>query len=91
MQKNPTQNIKKEEKLEEITQINAEMNGNFFGNLIFGEPESIFGRNDEPFSFFKTRGMNFSEDKYVFLSVENINEIIPIFEELGLKVNKTFY
>lgn len=35
--------------------------------------------------------MNFKEDKYAFLNVENINEILPIFEELGLKVNKTFY
>jgi len=76
---------------DEIDQINAEMNGSFFGNIIFGEPENIFGKNDEAFSFFRRSGMNFKEDKYAFLSVENINEIIPIFEELGLKVNKTFY
>ncbi|MEC3877549.1 hypothetical protein [Chryseobacterium salviniae] len=77
--------------LYEVDQINAEMNGRFFGNIIFGEPENIFGKNDEVFSFFRRNGMNFKEDKYAFLSVENINEIIPIFEELGLKVNKTFY
>ncbi|SHH05597.1 hypothetical protein SAMN02787073_0165 [Chryseobacterium vrystaatense] len=86
-----TKEILKEKKLEEIDQINIEMNNKFFGNIIFGEPESIFGRNDEPFSFFKRSGMNFDEDKYVFLSVENISEIIPIFENLKLKVNKTFY
>lgn len=80
-----------QKKLSEIDQINAEMNGSFFGNIIFGEPENIFGKNDEAFSFFRRNGMNFKEDKYAFLSVENINEIIPIFEELGLKVNKTFY
>lgn len=77
--------------LHEIDQINAEMNGAYFGNIIFGEPESLFGKTDEPFSFFKRRGMNFDEDKYVFLSVEKINEIIPVFDKLGLKVNKTFY
>lgn len=32
-------------------QINAEMNGSFFGNIIFGEPQGIFGRSDEPFFF----------------------------------------
>jgi hypothetical protein len=78
-------------KLEEIDVVNAEMNGKHFGNIIFGEPENIFGSNDEKPSFFMRRGMNFSEDKYVFLSVENINEILPLFNELGLKVNKTFY
>ena len=67
------------------------MSGSFFGNIIFGEPENIFGNNDKAFSFFRRNGMNFNEDKYAFLSVENINEIIPIFEELGFKVNKTFY
>ncbi len=76
---------------DEIDQINAEMSGSFFGNIIFGEPENIFGKSDEPFSFFRRNGMNFNEDKYAFLSVENINEIIPIFEKLGFKVNKTFY
>jgi hypothetical protein len=35
--------------------------------------------------------MSFKEDEYAFLSVENMNEIIPVFEELGLKVTKTFY
>jgi hypothetical protein len=75
----------------EIDQINAEMSGSFFGNIIFGEPENIFGNNDKAFSFFRRNGMNFNEDKYAFLSVENINEIIPIFEKLGFKVNKTFY
>lgn len=35
--------------------------------------------------------MNFNEGKYVFLSVEKINDVIPVFEELGFKVNKTFY
>ena len=63
----------------------------FFGNIIFGEPEGIFGRNDEPFSFFNRSGMSFKEDQYAFLSVENMNEIIPVFGELGLKVTKTFY
>jgi len=86
-----TNDIEKELKIAEINQINAEMNGEYFGNIIFGEPENIFGKNDEPFSFFKRSGMNFNEDKYVFLSVEKINEIIPVFDELGLKVNKTFY
>ncbi|WP_157456293.1 hypothetical protein [Chryseobacterium hispalense] len=76
---------------DEIDQINAEMSGSFFGNIIFGEPENIFGKSDEPFSFFKRSGMNFNEDKYVFLSVEKINDVIPVFEELGFKVNKTFY
>lgn len=83
--------IVKEKKLAEIDQVNIEMNNQFFGNIIFGEPETIFGKNDEPFSFFKRNGMNFNEDEYAFLSVENINEIIPIFENLKLKVNKTFY
>jgi hypothetical protein len=86
-----TNDIEKQIEFTEIDQINTEMNSQFFGNIIFGEPETIFGRNDEPFSFFKRSGMNFDEDKYAFLSVENINEILPIFEELGLKVNKTFY
>lgn len=86
-----TEKIIKEKKLEEIDQINIEMNNKFFGNIIFGEPETIFGKNDEPFSFFKRNGMNFDEDKYVFLSVEGISEIIPVFESLKLKVTKTFY
>lgn len=83
--------IIKYKKIEEINQINDEMNTKFFGNIIFGEPENIFGKNNEPFSFFGKRGMNFSEDKYAFTSVDNINEIIPVFEKLGLKVSKTFY
>ncbi|KMQ64892.1 hypothetical protein ACM46_11825 [Chryseobacterium angstadtii] len=86
-----TKEIIKEKSLSEIDQINIEMNNNFFGNIIFGEPETIFGKTDEPFSFFRGRGMNFDEDKYTFLSVENINEMIPIFENLKLKVIKTFY
>lgn len=86
-----SKDIWKYKKLEEIEQVNVELNSRFFGNIIFGEPENIFGKNDEPFSLFKRRGMNFNEDKYVFLSVEHIDEIIPLFEELGLKVNKTFY
>jgi hypothetical protein len=86
-----TNDIQKEIKFTEIDQVNVEMNTNFFGNIIFGEPENIFGKNDEPFSFFKKSGMNFDEDKYVFLSVENINEILAVFKEMGLKVNKTFY
>lgn len=86
-----TGEIEQERNFFEINEINAEMNGSFFGNIIFGEPENIFGKSDEPFSFFNKSGMNFTEDKYAFLSVENINEIIPVFEELGLKVKKTFY
>ncbi|MFS4472642.1 hypothetical protein [Chryseobacterium sp. T20] len=77
--------------LNEIKEVNAEMNTLHFGNIIFGEPESFFGKDDESFSFFGRRGVNFTEDKYAFLSVENINEIIPLFNEMGLKVNKTFY
>ncbi|WP_294323974.1 hypothetical protein [Chryseobacterium sp. sg2396] len=83
--------IIKYKELNEIDEINAEMSGSFFGNIIFGEPEGVFGRSDEPFSFFNRSGMSFKEDEYAFLSVENINEIIPVFEELGLKVTKTFY
>ncbi|WP_123984692.1 hypothetical protein [Chryseobacterium sp. G0201] len=83
--------ILKSKNFEEIKRINVEMNRNYFGNIIFGEPEDIFGSNDENFSFFTRSGMNFKEDEYVFLSVENINEIIPVFESLGLKINKTFY
>ncbi len=83
--------IIKYKKLNEIDEINAEMSGRFFGNIIFGEPEGVFGRSDEPFSLFNRSGMSFKEDEYAFLSVENINEIIPVFEELGLKVTKTFY
>ncbi|PQA92035.1 hypothetical protein B0A69_16585 [Chryseobacterium shigense] len=86
-----TKEIIKEKKLAEIDQVNIEMNNQFFGNIIFGEPETIFGKNDEPFSFFKTKGMNFNEDEYAFISVDNISEIIPVFENLKLKVNKTFY
>lgn len=83
--------ILKYKELNKIHCINAEMNGSFFGNIIFEEPEGIFGRSDEPFSFFYRSGMNFKEDEYAFLSVENINEVIPVFEGLGLKVTKTFY
>ncbi|REC74487.1 hypothetical protein DRF60_17725 [Chryseobacterium elymi] len=85
-----TKEIVKQKKLSEIDQVNIEMNNNFFGNIIFGEPETIFGKNDELFSF-KRNGMSFDEDEYAFLSVENISEIIPVFENLKLKVNKTFY
>lgn len=83
--------VLKYKELNEIKEVNAEMNTNHFGNIIFGEPESFFGKDDESFSFFRRRGVNFTEDKYAFLSVENINEIIPLFNEMGLKVNKTFY
>ncbi|WP_144428933.1 hypothetical protein [Chryseobacterium sp. StRB126] len=83
--------ILKYKKLNEIEQVNAEMNANYFGNIIFGKPESLSGENNDNFYFFRKRGINFTEDKYAFLSVENINEIIPVFNELGLKVNKTFY
>lgn len=83
--------ILKYKELNEIDQVNAEMNTKHFGNIIFGESENIFGRNDEKFSFFGKRGVNFAEDKYAFISVENINEIIPLFNDLGLNVNKTFY
>lgn len=86
-----TNDIEKEIKFTELDQINAEMNTKFFGNIIFGEPENIFGKNDDTFSIFKKSGMNFDEDQYAFLSVENINQVLPVFEELGLKVNKTFY
>lgn len=75
----------------EIEQVNAEMNAKYFGNIIFGEPEGLSGKNDGNFFFFRQGRVNFTEDKYAFLSVENINEIIPVFNELGLKVNKTFY
>jgi len=83
--------IEKYKNIKEIDQVNIEMNKHFFGNIIFGEPENIFGSNDEAFSLFKRYGMNFSEDEYAFLSVENINEIIPIFEKLEMKIDKTFY
>lgn len=83
--------ILKYKELNEIDQVNAEMNSKHFGNIVFGEPERIFGKDDENFSFFRRRGVNFAEDKYAFLSVGNIHEIIPVFSELGLKVNKTFY
>ncbi|KAA2223534.1 hypothetical protein [Chryseobacterium sediminis] len=83
--------ILKYKELNEIDQVNAEMNSKYFGNIIFGEPESMFGKDDENFSFFRRRGVNFAEDKYAFISVENINEIIPLFNDLGLNVNKTFY
>lgn len=43
--------IIKYKELNEIDEINAEMSGSFFGNIIFGEPEGVFGRSDEPFSF----------------------------------------
>lgn len=83
--------VLKYKELNEIKEVNAEMNTNHFGNIIFGEPESFFGKDDENFSFFRRRGVNFAEDEYAFLSVGNINEIIPLFNEMGLKVNKTFY
>ncbi|WP_374362025.1 hypothetical protein [Cloacibacterium sp.] len=65
------------------------MNNNFFGNIIFGEPEMAL--NFEKFVFGRSFGMNFKEDEFSFQSVENINEIITIFEELNLKISKTFY
>lgn len=83
--------ILKSKNFEDIKRINVEMNHNYFGNIIFGEPEDVFGSNEDGFSFFTRGGMNFKEDEYAFLSVENINEIIPVFESLGLKINKTFY
>lgn len=86
-----TKEITKYKKLEEIKEINVQMNSSFFGNIIFGQPEDIFGKADDSFSFFKTNGMNFTEDKYIFLSVENIHEIVPVFESLGLPINKTFF
>ena len=78
-------------KLEEIEIVNIEMNNKFFGNIIFGEPETIFGNDKESFFGGRRGGMNFKEDEYSFQSVENINEIIPIFEKLNLKISKTFY
>lgn len=89
--KKSTKEIIKEKKLGEIDQINIEMDNKFFGNIIFGEPETIFGKNNELFSLSNGRGMNFDEDEYAFLSVEDISEIIPVFESLKLKVTKTFY
>lgn len=89
--KKRTRQIIKYKNIKEIDLVNAEMNKYFFGNIIFGEPENIFGSNDEPFSPFKRNGMNFSEDEYAFLSVESIDEIIPIFEKLEMKIDKTFY
>lgn len=88
---NKNKEIKKHLYVNKIDQVNVEMSNQFFGNIIFGEPENIFGKNNEPFSFFNRNGMNFNEDKYVFLSVEGIDQIIPIFEKLDLKINKTFY
>ncbi|MCS3528701.1 hypothetical protein [Chryseobacterium sp. JUb7] len=77
-------------KLEEIDQVHAEMNDQFFGNIIFGEPEGVI--ENSPNYFENNRGvMIFKSDEYAFLSVENINKIIPLINELGLKVNKTFY
>lgn len=78
-------------KLEEIEIVNIEMNNKFFGNIIFGEPETIFGNDKESFFLGRRGGMNFKEDEYSFQSVENINEIIPIFEKLNLKISKNFY
>nr|WP_315034343.1 hypothetical protein [uncultured Chryseobacterium sp.] len=86
-----TKEIIKEKRFNEIYLVNIEMNNNFFGNIIFGEPETFLGNTDEPFFFFKNRGMNFREDKYAFLSVQNIDEILPILESLKCKINKTFY
>ncbi|MDR6458444.1 hypothetical protein J2786_001537 [Chryseobacterium vietnamense] len=83
--------VLKYKNLNEIKEVNAEMNTHHFGDIIFGEPESFFGKDDGSFSFFRRRGVNYTEDKYAFLSIENINEIIPLFNEMGLKVNKTFY
>lgn len=88
---NKTGYIYKFLRIEEIKIVNIEMNNNFFGNIIFGEPETIFGNGDEASFFGRKNGMNFKEDKYSFQSVENINEIIPIFEKLNLKISKTFY
>lgn len=89
--KNKTGFIYKFLKIEDIKIVNIEMNNRFFGNIIFGEPETIFGNDDEAIFFGRRNGMNFKEDKYSFQSVENINEIIPIFEKLNLKISKTFY
>lgn len=83
--------ILKYKRLEEIQVIHLQMNNMYFGYIIFGQPEGILGRSDEPFVLGKRYGMNFKEDEYAFLSVENINEIIPVLEQLGLRVNKTFY
>lgn len=78
-------------KLEEIKIVNIEMNSHFFGNIIFGEIETIFGSNNESSIFGMKNGMNFKEDEYSFQSVENIDEIMPIFEKLNFKISKTFY
>lgn len=84
--------ILKYKALNEIEQVNIEMNAEYFGNIIFGEPEGIFDKHNGDFSFFlQKRGVNFNEDKYAFFSVENIDEIITVLSELGLKVNQTFY
>lgn len=89
--KQSTKEIIKEKKLSEIKQVHIEMNNKFFGNIIFGEPEAAFGENNPRFIVSKRMKMNFKPDEYAFLSVDNISEIIPIFENLKLKVNKTFY
>ena len=86
---NQTGYIYKFLKLDNIKIVNIEMNNNFFGNIIFGEPEMAL--NFEKFVFRRSFGMNFNEDEFSFQSVENINEIIPIFEKLNLKISKTFY
>lgn len=83
--------IVKQLTLDEIPKINIEMNSKFFGNIIFGEPEGIFNSEDSSFFLSKSTGMNFTEDKYIFRSVKSIDEIIPIFEKLNLKVSKVFF
>jgi hypothetical protein len=78
-----TREILKSKELSEVGEINVEMNASYFGNIIFGQPEGIFGRKDESYFFGGNGGMSFKEDEYAFLSVENINEILSVFESLG--------
>ena len=89
--KHSTKEIIKEKKLSEIKQVHIEMNDKFFGNIIFGEPELVFMENKVRFIPSKRMEINFKPDEYAFLSVDNISEIIPVFENLKLRVNKTFY
>jgi len=77
-------------KLEEIDQVHADMNDRFFGNIIFGKPEGVVDNSSGYLG--GNRGiLTFKNDRYAFLSIENIDEIIVLINELGLKVNKTFY
>lgn len=86
-----TEDIEQELNLAQISLIKAEMNNRFFGNINFKEKRNIFNENNDTTLFLGERKIHFDDAKFAFLSVENINEVIPVFEELGLKVKKTFY